>query len=194
MRKSKVIVSDSSSAFYAFEELKSYHGHSIYRRHTLVCPEEDVWWPDDYYIMGRKNEDFEVKQIVGPTASLDELYYLVNNYDEWNERVTGTRWDDDSWYNRGQYILTHTDTKYIFSSVFKDFKTLKEAQMAYAEELRLLNVHVASKEEAEDPLRPRTHYFDIRHMNKPDYLNDDILFTSEMKVLWTAPVLVENKD
>lgn len=194
MRNSKVINKDSSSDYVAFEELKSYHGHSVYRRYTLVCPEENVWWPDDYYIMGRKNEDFEVKQIVGPTASLDELYYLVNNYDEWNERVTGTRWDDDSWYNRGQYILTHTDTKYIFSSVFKDFKTLKEAQMAYAEEVRKLNVHVASKEEAEDPLRPRTHYFDIRHMNKPDYLDDDILFTSEMKVLWTAPVLVENKD
>lgn len=193
MRNSKVINKDSSSDYVAFEELKSYHGHSVYRRYTLVCPEENVWWPDDYYVMGTKNVDFEVKQIIGPTDNLDELHYLVNNYDEWNERVTGTRWDDDSWYNRGQYILTHTDTKYIFSSVFKEFKSMKEAQKAYAEEVRKLNVHIASKEEAEDPLRARTHYFDIRHMNKPDYLDDDILFTSEMKVIWTAPVLIENK-
>ena len=193
MRNSKVINKDSSSDYVAFEELKSYHGHSVYRRYTLVCPEKNVWWPDDYYVMGTKNVDFEVKQIIGPTDNLDELHYLVNNYDEWNERVTGTRWDDDSWYNRGQYILTHTDTKYLFSSVFKEFKSMKEAQKAYAEEVRKLNVHVASKEEAEDPLRPRTHYFDIRHMNKPDYLDDDILFTSEMKVIWTAPVLIENK-
>lgn len=175
------------------EEQKSFHNHNIFRRYDLVCAEEDVWWPDDYYFMGTRNEDGTYNQIVGPAQNVEELYYMVNNYDDWQERVAGKRWNDESWLHRGQYVLGHHDTDYYFQFKIKEFKSLEDAQKGFAAELRKMHVRVLSDEEAkqEGENGEHLHFFFIKYMFKDDYLNDDVGFDQYGKNLWRSPYFLE---